>query len=88
MSHREEEVEEEHVLYSGYSCTYSMKEWYLCPTGAQACTMGCRKVSHDIEDEEGQEEEEEEEEDEEEEEEEEEGERREGHVLLNDRSTG
>lgn len=25
--------------YSGYSCTYSMKEWYLCiPTGAQACS--------------------------------------------------
>ena len=32
--------------YSGYSCTYSMKEWYLCmPTGAQAC-ISTQKLSH------------------------------------------
>ncbi len=48
--------------YSGYSCTYSMKEWYLCiPTGAQACNMGCRKVSHGEEEEEAEAEAEEEE---------------------------
>lgn len=37
-----------------------MKEWYLCiPTGAQACTIGCKEVSHggEEEEEEGEEEE-------------------------------
>lgn len=35
--------------YSGYSCTYSMKEWYLCmPTGAHACSTKDGIESHQL----------------------------------------